>query len=164
MPMECFWERGPQTSGDVLATLRAQRPIAHTTVTTTLARLYERGLVTRELEDDRKVPGAIRRAISHAARSCPVWWGHCVPIWRLITATGPRRWGCCSAWYARHIGGGTLRRRRHVAMSAYGLAHNLLQPFKREGFREVVIDRGGAGAALQLRRVVGGNQHGAGRR
>jgi predicted transcriptional regulator len=46
--MECFWTHGPQTSGDILATLRAQgRTIAHSTVTTTLARLAEQGMLTR---------------------------------------------------------------------------------------------------------------------
>jgi predicted transcriptional regulator len=46
--MECFWANGPQTSGQILKTLRQNRAIAHTTVTTTLARLYEHGLVLRE--------------------------------------------------------------------------------------------------------------------
>src|SRR5205085_5202684 len=46
--MGCFWTSGPQTSGQILATLRERRTIAHTTVTTTLSRLYEQGLLTRE--------------------------------------------------------------------------------------------------------------------
>jgi len=54
--MECFWAHGPQTSGDVLAALREQRKIAATTVTTTLARLYAQGLLTRELHAGRKMP------------------------------------------------------------------------------------------------------------
>jgi len=48
--MECFWAaQGPQTGGQILATLRRTRTIAHTTVTTTLARLHTQGLLTREL-------------------------------------------------------------------------------------------------------------------
>lgn len=54
--MECFWAHGPQTSGDVLARLRTQRTIAHTTVTTTLARLYDQGLLTRKPTPGRKMP------------------------------------------------------------------------------------------------------------
>jgi predicted transcriptional regulator len=55
--MECFWDNGSQTSGDILATLREERrTIAATTVTTTLARLVEQGLLTRELEAGRKMP------------------------------------------------------------------------------------------------------------
>jgi predicted transcriptional regulator len=54
--MECFWEKGPQSSGTILATLRKTRPIAATTVTTTLARLFEQGLLTRTLDDGRKMP------------------------------------------------------------------------------------------------------------
>ena len=54
--MECFWANGPQTGGDILATLRETRTIAHTTVTTTLARLYDQGLVARALDDGRKKP------------------------------------------------------------------------------------------------------------
>jgi predicted transcriptional regulator len=46
--MECFWENGPQTSGQILKTLRQRRTIAHTTVTTSLARLYAHGMVLRE--------------------------------------------------------------------------------------------------------------------
>jgi predicted transcriptional regulator len=45
--MECFWASGPQTSGEILATLRQQRTIAHSTVTTTLGRLYAQELLTR---------------------------------------------------------------------------------------------------------------------
>jgi predicted transcriptional regulator len=36
--------------------VRAARPIAHTTVTTTLARLYDQGLLTRDLAKGRKMP------------------------------------------------------------------------------------------------------------
>jgi predicted transcriptional regulator len=46
--MECFWLNGPQTSGEILATLRERRTIAHSTVTTTLSRLYDQDLLTRE--------------------------------------------------------------------------------------------------------------------
>jgi predicted transcriptional regulator len=46
--MECFWASGPQTSGQILATLRLKRTIAHSTVTTTLARLHNDDLLTRE--------------------------------------------------------------------------------------------------------------------
>jgi predicted transcriptional regulator len=46
--MECFWANGPQTGRDILTTLRKKRTIAHSTVTTTLARLYDQGLLTRE--------------------------------------------------------------------------------------------------------------------
>jgi predicted transcriptional regulator len=45
--MECFWATPTQTGGQILATLRKERRIAHTTVTTTLARLYDQGLLTR---------------------------------------------------------------------------------------------------------------------
>ena len=54
--MECFWANGPQTGGQILDELRKQRKIAHSTVTTTLARLYDQGLLTRELETGRKMP------------------------------------------------------------------------------------------------------------
>jgi predicted transcriptional regulator len=55
--MECFWGAdGPLSSGDILATLRKTRTIADTTVTTTLARLYEQGLLTRTLDAGRKKP------------------------------------------------------------------------------------------------------------
>lgn len=54
--MECFWASGPQTSRDILTTLRMGRTIAHTTVTTTLTRLYDQGLLTRELAVGRKMP------------------------------------------------------------------------------------------------------------
>ena len=54
--MECFWQNGPQSSGEVLATLRKTRTIAHTTVTSTLARLYDQGLLTRDLAKGRKKP------------------------------------------------------------------------------------------------------------
>jgi predicted transcriptional regulator len=47
--MECFWERSPQTSGDILTALRKHRTIAPSTVTTTLVRLCEQGLLTRVL-------------------------------------------------------------------------------------------------------------------
>jgi hypothetical protein len=53
--MECFWERGPQTSGDILTALRKHRTIAPSTVTTTLVRLCEQGLLTRELEKGGKL-------------------------------------------------------------------------------------------------------------
>ena len=46
----------PQTSGDVLATLRRTRTIAHSTVTTTLARLYEQGLLIRTATPGRTKP------------------------------------------------------------------------------------------------------------
>jgi predicted transcriptional regulator len=46
--MECFWLNGPQTSGEILATLRERRTIAHSTVTTTLSRLYDQDLLMRE--------------------------------------------------------------------------------------------------------------------
>jgi predicted transcriptional regulator len=54
--MECFWASGPQTSRDILTTLRMGRTIAHTTVTTTLSRLFDQGLLTRELAAGRKMP------------------------------------------------------------------------------------------------------------
>lgn len=47
--MECFWGSGPQTSGQILTTLRKARTIAPTTVTTTLAQLHKQGFVRREL-------------------------------------------------------------------------------------------------------------------
>jgi predicted transcriptional regulator len=54
--MECFWASGPQTGGQILATLRRTRTIAHTTVTTTLSRLHDQGLLTRTLAAGRKMP------------------------------------------------------------------------------------------------------------
>jgi predicted transcriptional regulator len=54
--LECFWEGGPQTSGQILAALRLTRTIAATTVATTLVRLYEQGFLIRELLPDRKKP------------------------------------------------------------------------------------------------------------
>ena len=54
--MECVWASGPLTGGQILATLRLKRTIAPTTVTTTLARLYDQGLLTRELAAGRKMP------------------------------------------------------------------------------------------------------------
>jgi predicted transcriptional regulator len=46
--MECFWERDSWTSTQLLANLRRTRTIAHSTVTTTLARLYDQGVLVRE--------------------------------------------------------------------------------------------------------------------
>lgn len=46
--MECFWASGPRTGREILTTLRERRTIAHSTVTTTLARLYDDELLTRE--------------------------------------------------------------------------------------------------------------------
>lgn len=54
--MECFWANGPQTGGQILDELRKGRTIAHSTVTTTLARLSEQGLLTRELKAGRRMP------------------------------------------------------------------------------------------------------------
>ena len=54
--MECFWSSSPQTSRDILTTLRMGRKIAHSTVTTTLARLHDQGLLTRKLVAGRKMP------------------------------------------------------------------------------------------------------------
>jgi predicted transcriptional regulator len=52
--MQCFWSDGPQTDREILTTLRTQRTIAHTTVTTTLFRLYSHDLLTRELAEGRR--------------------------------------------------------------------------------------------------------------
>ena len=46
--MECFWDSGPRTSGQILKTLSQQRTIGHSTVTTSLGRLYAHGLLLRE--------------------------------------------------------------------------------------------------------------------
>lgn len=46
--MECFWASGPRTGRQILTTLRERRTIARSTVTTTLARLYDDDLLTRE--------------------------------------------------------------------------------------------------------------------
>ena len=46
--MECFWASGPQTGRQILTTLRMGRTIAHSTLTTTLARLYAQDLLMRE--------------------------------------------------------------------------------------------------------------------
>jgi len=43
--MEILWERGESNVHDVIAKL--QRPLAYTTVMTTLDRLYKKGLLTR---------------------------------------------------------------------------------------------------------------------
>jgi len=47
--MEQLWERGPQTVGNILATLNAGAPrqLAYTTVMTILVRLHDKGYVTR---------------------------------------------------------------------------------------------------------------------
>ena len=48
--MRVFWSRPTATAADVVAELRATRPLAHTTVATLLSRLEKRGLLlaTRE--------------------------------------------------------------------------------------------------------------------
>jgi len=57
--MECFWKDGPQTSGEILATLRQKRTIAPSTITTTLRRLTLQGLLTRT-----RLPGVGRTPTS----------------------------------------------------------------------------------------------------
>lgn len=53
--MEVVWARGEASVRDVRRRLEAKRPIAYTTVMTTLARLARKGLLSR-----RKVEGAYR--------------------------------------------------------------------------------------------------------
>jgi len=80
--MECVWASGPLTGGQILATLRLKRTIAPTTVTTTLARLYDQGLLTRELAAGRKMPWR------YTARCWPALSSSCVCSWVRIAATG----------------------------------------------------------------------------
>jgi predicted transcriptional regulator len=47
--MEILWERGDSSVHDVMA--RLDRPLAYTTVMTTLDRLYKKGLLDRRKED-----------------------------------------------------------------------------------------------------------------
>lgn len=60
--IEALWARPDQTVTGVEARLREYRPIAHTTVLTTLDRLFRKGYVTR------KRPG---KAFIYAARYSP---------------------------------------------------------------------------------------------
>ena len=46
--MDVVWDRGEVTVRDVHAALRAGRPIAYTTVMTTLGRLADKGLLARD--------------------------------------------------------------------------------------------------------------------
>jgi len=46
--LEILWARHPQTVVDVETALRQHREIAHTTVLTTLDRMYRKGYLTRE--------------------------------------------------------------------------------------------------------------------
>ena len=48
--MNLLWEASPQTGRDIVATLNMRRKVAYTTVGTTLDRLYQRGLLTREAQ------------------------------------------------------------------------------------------------------------------
>ena len=66
--MECFWANGPQTSRAILTTLRMRRTIAHSTVTTTLARLFDQGLLTRELSTGRRHVPSWRYTARYASR------------------------------------------------------------------------------------------------
>lgn len=66
--MECFWASGPQTGRQILTTLRVSRTIAHTTVTTTLARLHRQDLLTRELCAGRGRKLAWRYTARYASR------------------------------------------------------------------------------------------------
>jgi predicted transcriptional regulator len=53
--MEVVWTKhlAPFAVSDILAVLEKQREIAYTTVMTTVARLYEKGLLTRERDGKR---------------------------------------------------------------------------------------------------------------
>jgi predicted transcriptional regulator len=46
--MQALWQQPDQTVSDVEARLRRRREIAHTTVLTTLDRMYRKGYLTRE--------------------------------------------------------------------------------------------------------------------
>ncbi|WP_428504422.1 BlaI/MecI/CopY family transcriptional regulator [Roseateles sp.] len=48
--MKVLWERGQASTAEVVEALRAERPLAHTTVATLLTRLEKRGLVLSERE------------------------------------------------------------------------------------------------------------------
>jgi predicted transcriptional regulator len=60
--IEALWDQPDQTVTDVEARLRVRRPIAHTTVLTTLDRLFRKGYVTRERRG---------KAFVYAARHSP---------------------------------------------------------------------------------------------
>ena len=46
--MVCLWKHGPQTVGALRQMLAASRPMTHASVSTLLARLTQKGFVTRE--------------------------------------------------------------------------------------------------------------------
>lgn len=46
--MLCLWKKGPQTAAAIREMLSAGRPMTHASVSTLLARLANKGLVTRE--------------------------------------------------------------------------------------------------------------------
>ena len=60
--IQALWQQRDQTVTDVEARLREHRPIAHTTVLTTLDRLFRKGYVTRERRG---------KAFVYAARHSP---------------------------------------------------------------------------------------------
>src|SRR5438552_8249711 len=51
--MELMWARGPATVRDIVAALRPERVLAHTTVMTTMTHLVEKGLLRRAPLDRR---------------------------------------------------------------------------------------------------------------
>ena len=61
MLMRVFWSRSSATAAEVVADLRASRPLAHTTVATLLSRLEKRGLLLAD-RDGRQV--SYRAAVS----------------------------------------------------------------------------------------------------
>ena len=61
MLMRVIWSRSSASAADVVADLRATKPLAHTTVATLLSRLEKRGLLTA-VRDGRQV--SYRAAVS----------------------------------------------------------------------------------------------------
>jgi predicted transcriptional regulator len=49
--MACLWERGPMTARAIREALDARRPMSHASISTLLARLMEKGYVTRTKAD-----------------------------------------------------------------------------------------------------------------
>jgi len=54
--MTLLWDDGPQTGPEIVTVLNTRRRVAYTTVSTTLERLWRRGLLGREREAGRSVP------------------------------------------------------------------------------------------------------------
>ena len=60
--LSCLWKHGPLTAREVREKLTASRPMTHSAVSTLLARLMDKGMVTRKKRGRSFVYRAVRKA------------------------------------------------------------------------------------------------------